>query len=152
MAARCRCESLRRTACIVSSRASFGNADGSNARVLVDDFDPGGVAWSPDGTRLAYADWSEPDRKVRISVAPMDSSASAEIGSLVASCHFAYKCGLTWSPDGSRIAFKTETGVPIPGEGPAVTSAIDADGSGDAVRIDELTYRSWDGGWYSCEC
>jgi hypothetical protein len=34
----------------------------------------------------------------------------------------------------------------------SVVWAIAADGSGDAERIDELTYRSWDGGWYSCEC
>jgi WD40 repeat protein len=32
------------------------NADGSSVRVLVDDFQPAGVALSPDGTRLAYAD------------------------------------------------------------------------------------------------
>jgi Tol biopolymer transport system component len=113
---------------------------------VADGFEPGGVAWTPDGARLAYADWSEPDQKVQISVAPMNGSASAEIVSLVASC--AHECGLTWSPDGSRIAFKTEIGVPMPGEGLAVTSAIDADGSGDPVRIDELTYRSWDGGGY----
>jgi Tol biopolymer transport system component len=32
------------------------NADGSRVRVLVDNFEPGGwFAWSPDGTRLAYA-------------------------------------------------------------------------------------------------
>ena len=133
------------------------NADGSNVRVLVDDFGPGGVnlarvtwnAWSPDGARLAYADWSEPDQKVQISVAPMDDSAPAEIVSLVASC--ARGCGLTWSPDGSRIAFKSEIGVPIPDEGLAVTSAIDADGRGDPVPIDDLTYKSWDGGGYSHE-
>jgi hypothetical protein len=33
-----------------------------------------------------------------------------------------------------------------------VVSAIDADGSGGAELIDELTYRSWDGGSYSCGC
>jgi Tol biopolymer transport system component len=128
------------------------NADGSNVRVLVDDFETAGVAWSPDGTRLAYADWSGPDRTVRIWVAPMDGSASAEIKSLVASCRYFYKCDLTWAPDWSRIGFKTESGVPEAGQGGDVLSAIDADGQGEAERIDALTYRSWDGGWYSCEC
>lgn len=55
-------------------------------------------------------------------------------------------CGhdLNWSPDGSRIGLRTSK------HGSVVVSAIDADGSGDAERIDELTYRSWDGGSYSC--
>ena len=118
------------------------NADGSNVRVLADDFERAGVAWSPDGTRLAYGEWSEPDGKVRIWVAPLDGSAPAEIGSLGGSCRFFYKCDLTWSPDGSQIAVRT----------PQATAAFDADGSGDVEPIDELTYRSWDGGSYSCEC
>jgi Tol biopolymer transport system component len=116
------------------------DADGSNVRVLVDDFDPLGVGWSPDGTRLAYADWS--GRKLRIRVAPMDGSAPAEIGSLVGSCRrFFCRYDLAWSPDGSQIGVETPDGF----------AAIDADGSGEATSIDELTYRSWDGGWYSCE-
>ena len=118
------------------------DADGSNVRVLVDDFDPEGVAWSPDGARLAFADGSEPDRKVRIWVAPMDGAAPTEFVLPLAGCAFNYRCGLTWSPDGSRIAFHKAHAV----------SAIDADGPGEAERIDELTYRSWDGGWYWCDC
>ncbi|HYZ12249.1 MAG TPA: hypothetical protein VFA08_01400, partial [Actinomycetota bacterium] len=121
-------------------RLYVGDADGSNVRVLVDDFDPLGVAWSPDGTRLAYADWS--GGSLRIWVAPMDGSAPAEIGSLDASCRFFYRCDLTWSPDGSQIGIETLDGF----------AAIDAGGSGEATPIDELTYRSWDGGSYSCEC
>ena len=53
-----------------------------------------------------------------------------------------YKCDLTWSPDGSQIGVETPDGF----------AGIDADGSGEATPIDELTYRSWNGGWYSCEC
>jgi len=126
------------------------DADGSNVRVLTDDFDRMGLAWSLDGTRLAYVDGSAgPDGAV--SVASMDGSAPTEIGSPPAT-----SCGaliddfcdhdLTWSPDGSQIAFRAAGG------GSADVSAIDADGQGEAERIDDLTYRSWDGGWYSCEC
>jgi Tol biopolymer transport system component len=117
------------------------NADGSNVRVLLDQYSETGVAWSPDGTRLAYADdgvaW----------VAPVDGSAPSEIGPLSASCG-ALLCqeDLIWSPDGSQIAFRSA------GQGSVDVSAIDADGQSDAERIDEMAYRSWDGGSYSCEC
>jgi len=119
------------------------DADGSNVRVLLDGYGGAGIAWSPDGTRLAYEDGSRPV----VWVAPMDGSAPTEIGPLSASCG-ALRCqeNLIWSPDGSRIALRSA------GQGSVDVSAIDADGQGDAERIDELTYRSWDGGSYSCEC
>lgn len=123
-----------------SGRLSIMDADGSNVRVLDDDFDPLGVAWSPDGARVAFADESA-TRIVRIFVAPMDGSAPAEIVVPIPGCVFNYNCGLTWSPDGSRIAFHTRQRAFV----------IDADGRGEAEPIDELTYRSWDGGSYSSE-
>jgi Tol biopolymer transport system component len=124
------------------SRLYIMDADGSNVRV-VDEFDPMGVAWSLDGTRLAFAEASEPDEEIRISVAPVDGAAPAEIGSLpLAGCTYYIECGrLTWSPDGSQIAFRK-----LKGE----VTAFDANGAGEVGPIDELTYRSWDGGWYSC--
>jgi Tol biopolymer transport system component len=119
------------------------DADGSNVRVLLDGYGGAGVAWSPDGTRLAYEDGSRPV----VWVASMDGSAPTTIGPLSASCS-ALLCqeDLVWSPDGSRIALRSA------GQGSVDVSAIDADGQGDAERIDELTYRSWNGGSYSCEC
>lgn len=120
------------------------NADGSNVRTLIDDrndIGPAGVAWSPDGTRLAYADWSEPDLQVRIFVAAMDVSAPVEIGTPAAFCHYTYECGLTWSPDGSQVAIESDPGLSF--------EAMDAGGSGPPQTIDEMTYKSWDGGSYS---
>ena len=49
-----------------------------------------------------------------------------------------YNCGLTWAPDGSQIALHTRHRAFV----------IDADGRGKAEPIDELTYRSWEGGSY----
>jgi Tol biopolymer transport system component len=112
------------------------DADGSNVRVLDDDYDGLGFAWSPDGTRLAFADGSAA-QTVRILVAPMDGSAPAETVLPIAGCAF-YNCEMTWSPDWSQIAFHTRHRAFV----------IDADGRGEAEPIDELTYRSWDGGWY----
>ena len=111
------------------------DADGSNVRVLDDDYDGLGVAWSPDGTRLAFAGGSAA-QKVRIFVAPTDGAAPTEIGSIPIA-----GSDLTWSPDGSRIASYTRHRAFV----------IDADGRGEAEPIDELMYRSWDGGSYSEE-
>jgi dipeptidyl aminopeptidase/acylaminoacyl peptidase len=115
------------------------NADGSKVRVLDDGSGLRGVAWSPDGTRLAFADGSAA-QMVRIFVAPVDGAAPAETVLPIAGCA-SYNCDLTWSPDGSRIAFHTSHRAFV----------IDADGRGEAEPIDELTYRSWDGGSYSEE-
>jgi Tol biopolymer transport system component len=59
--------------------------------------------------------------------------------------------GPVWSPDGSQIAFATETGGGYPGVrvGHLV---VDADGTGEPRKIDEITYLSWLGGWYFCRC
>lgn len=74
----------------------------------------------------------------------MDGAAPAQIGRVpFAGCTFNYECGLTWSPDGTRIGFGKVEGK---------DSAFDADAPGAVERIDELTYRSWAGGGYSCEC
>lgn len=119
------------------------DGDGSSVRVLLDNYSERGVAWSPDGTRLAYTDSSG-----SVWVAPMDGSAPTEIGSPPAVSCGDLLCNddLTWSPDGSRIAFRSAGG------GSVDVSAIYADGRDDAGRIDDLTFRSWDGGWYSCGC
>jgi Tol biopolymer transport system component len=124
------------------------DADGSNVRVLLGQRSLAGVAWSPDGTRLAYqADALVP----AIWAAPIDGSAPTEIGTpLPSSCFLLCPSDLVWSPDGSRIAHRTIE-FRAGGDVSVAVSAIDANGQGKAERIDELTYRSWAGGWYSYE-
>ena len=124
-----------------SGRLYVMDADGSNIRVVADNYDPLGVAWSPDGTRLAFGEGSEADGVIRIRVATMDGAAPAKIGSVpFAGCTYNYQCGLAWSPDGSQIAFHKHEGGEV--------TVFDAGGAGEAEPIDELTYRSWAGGFF----
>jgi Tol biopolymer transport system component len=105
------------------------------------DYDPLGVAWSPDGTRLAFGEGSAADGDVRIRVATMDGAAPAEIGSVpFPGCTYNYECTLTWSPDGSQIALRKE--------GSGEVTVFDAAGAGETEPIDELTYLSWESGTY----
>jgi len=128
----------------------LANADGSGTRLVNGDIPDGpwpdwhpgmsvGTAWSPDGTRLVYTDYSGPDQVWTVRA---DGSASSFV---------ATGGGAIWSPDGSQIAF-----VP-PGSGddprvPPSRLVVNPDGMGDPAQIDDLMYRSWDGGWYFCFC
>ena len=53
-----------------------------------------------------------------------------------------------WSPDASHIAFATDKEAPQK----PTHIAVKADGTGESREIDELTYLSWQGGWYFCRC
>ena len=110
------------------------DADGSNVRVLAENLDARGVAWSPDGARLAYGEAAPGSGEVRIWVAPMDGTDPVEIGSVsFGGCTYAYKCGLAWSPDGIRIGF---------GKAQGEDAAFAADAPGPAEPLDDLTYRT----------
>lgn len=116
------------------------NADGSQVRTVVDDYLPGEVAWSPDGTWLAYTNLSGS----RIWNVSPDGSATISFETGAAHACALGECVLAWSPDGSMIAFQADGGF--------VSSAFAADGGGETVPIDELTFLSWSGGSYQCLC
>jgi Tol biopolymer transport system component len=126
------------------------NADGSRVRVLLDNFEPGGFAWSPDGTRLTYSAFS--GRELRIWTVSLDGSAPSLVASVTND--ICCRSSPVWSPDGSQIAFRTGRSVQPPKvdvrDGSFVM--IDSDGTGNVRTIDELTYRSWSGGSYHCHC
>ena len=122
------------------TRLDVMDDDGSNMRVVADNYHPLGLAWSPDGTQLAFAKGVQADGTVEIWVASMDRADPAQIGFVpLSGCAYDYRCGVTWSPDGSAVGFHKDE---------AEDSAIAADGSGEVELIDDLRYLSWDGGSY----
>lgn len=138
------------------------NADAPEPPVFVDDLEASGwwsfpadpitqISWSPDGTRLTYATFAGPDqRDLRIWTA----SVAGAPPSLVAEYRNDECCidggSPVWSPDGSQIAFATDSAF---GGGAAPSHlVVDSDGKGEPSEIDELTYLSWQGGWYFCRC
>jgi Tol biopolymer transport system component len=106
-------------------------ADGSGVRVILDNYEPGGLAWSPDGQVLAYAT-HEADADRLWTVSPVQPQPHpVTMGDQISDP--------VWSPDGSRIAFVGSTA------GGSEWFAVDADGAGARREIDELTYQSWGG-------
>jgi Tol biopolymer transport system component len=137
------------------------NADGSDLRRLARgqevqsiDWRPG-LAWSPDGTRMAYATYSGgPDeRKMQIWNESPDGSTrtlvfeSKEASEPPNSYPPLAGGGPVWSPDGQYIAFEQH-----PSANKAAWLVASADGTGDVRQIDELHYLSLLGGSYLCGC
>jgi len=110
------------------------NADGSGVRVLLSDYEPGGLAWSPDGATLAYATHglgSDADGLWTVSAAASDPPVALATGIHIDDP--------VRSPDGRQVAFAGST------TGDHGWNAVAPDGEGPRIAIDQLTYLSWRG-------
>ena len=104
------------------------NADGTGqTRISNDEFEDLDGAWSPDGSKIAYARWDTDasDEKIHMQIFVMspDGSGQTPLTDLSSDNN-----GPAWSPDGSRIAFSSDR------SGTREVWVMNADGS-NPVRL-----------------
>ncbi len=102
----------------VDSRLYVMNADGAGQVLLAEDAS-GGLAWSPDGTRLAFC--SDRTGSFQVFIMPADGSQVRQVSDGLASALFP-----EWSPDGRRLVFEGTTAEDTPGD----LYVVNADGTG----------------------
>ncbi len=118
------------------------SADGSDIRTVAEEELVIHLDWSPDGSRIVFAADAVDAPRIDIWIAHVDGTPA----NLVASPEYSGYQGWgspVWSPDGTQIGFSVE---------PGRASVIEADGSGDAEPIDDLTYASWSSGSFCWSC
>ena len=125
-----------------TSRLWIVSADGSRHRPLTDpDVNASSPRWSPSGDRIAYVA-SAGDDGAEIFVRWMDTGQTARLTQLDRS-----PSGLTWSPDGTQLAFSMKVATPDEPFAKMPSPPEGADWAPRATVIDKVLYRA-DGGGY----
>jgi Tol biopolymer transport system component len=107
------------------------NRDGSDLRLLVAGVMGGAPAWSPDGKKIAYLR-GEPvkdgsgDSEVIVSMIDSDGSNPVQVMRAGRCACVGFSPGLTWSPDGTKLAVVTAT---MP-DGRGGLATVNPDGTG----------------------
>jgi len=77
-------------------------------------------AWSPDGSRIAYADYKNTDEIWTMNPDGTDKRRLLDVGGCGANQRSGCTTNLAWSPDGSQLAFHSNGGIYL----------VEKDGSG----------------------
>jgi Tol biopolymer transport system component len=99
----------RRIALVGAVGLAVANADGSGRRRLAGG-NVGTIAWSPDGSKIAYSSSPSPYPDAdyvpgRLFVVTVDGSSRRQVARRAAN--------VTWSPDAQRLAYDTHSGVVV---------------------------------------
>lgn len=132
--------------------------DGGDRRVLLQDpvLSWGGLSWSPDGRRLAFATFLERGSRQRVETVAADGSQRTRIAEYVVPWNGPF--GPSWSHDGTRLAYARGSGTgpprvpPGPRPGPAVIPGtmkiVVADAAGRRERrLTRLRGEEWNPQW-----
>jgi hypothetical protein len=121
--------------------------DGTDGRLLVKVSDIGaeplaGLAWSPDGTRLAYWTEGSDTQAWQLTVVDADGSDPTVVASGDAPTSW-IRSGVAWSPDSSKLAINTW------GEDPQVEGFVvaAADGTTGAHQVGDPDLAVWKAAW-----